>query len=172
MGIRPLRPDQILVGKATGDEADAEPISAIAPDLATSTPLWTYVLAETTATAYPVRGGRITGPQVAPFRLGPVGGRIVAEVFAGLMQADRGSVLHNPAFRPNAAIAPGGRFGFKDLIAATTSNALATGSRGDDARRRRAREAGGGTGSTAAAPASPAPLGRVARSPRPTAPGL
>jgi hypothetical protein len=41
------------------------------------------------------------------------------------MQADRGSVLHNPGFRPNAAIAPGGRFGFKDLIAATTSNALA-----------------------------------------------
>ena len=125
MGIRPLRADQILVGKATDDEADAEPISAIAPDLATSTPLWTYVLAETTATAYPVRGGKITGPQVAPFRLGPVGGRIVAEVFAGLMQADRGSVLHNTAFRPNAAIAPGGRFGFKDLIAATTSNALA-----------------------------------------------
>ena len=125
MGIRPLRPDQILVGKATDDEADAEPISAIAPDLATSTPLWTYVLAETAATAYPVRGGRITGPQVAPFRLGPVGGRIVAEVFAGLMQADRGSVVNTPGFRPNAAIAPGGRFGFKDLIAATTSNALA-----------------------------------------------
>ena len=83
------------------------------------------MLAETTATAYPVRGGKIIGAQVAPFRLGPVGGRIVAEVFAGLMQADRGSVLHNTAFRPNAAIAPGGRFGFKDLIAATTSNALA-----------------------------------------------
>ena len=147
MGIRPLRPDQILVGKATDDEADAEPISAIAPDLATSTPLWTYVLAETTATAYPVRGGGITGPQVAPFRLGPVGGRIVAEVFAGLMQADRGSVLHNPDFRPNAAIAPGGRFGFKDLIAATTSNAVARVPRATTPGGGSA-GGGGGTGST------------------------
>ena len=161
MGIRPLRADQILVGKATGDEADAEPISAIAPDLATSTPLWTYVLAETTATAFPVRGGKITGPQVAPFRLGPVGGRIVAETFAGLLQADRGSVLNNPGFRPNGAIAPGGRFGFKDLIAATTSNALAT-SPGTTT------PTGGGRGrrrphaAARAPPAATAPLGRVA----------
>ena len=126
MGVRPLRPDQILVGKATGDAADAVAISTISPELATRTPLWTYVLAETTATAFPVRGGRITGPQVAPFRLGPVGGRIVAEIFAGLLQADRGSVVNTPGWRPSAAIAPGGRFGFKELIAATTSNALAT----------------------------------------------
>ena len=125
MGIRPLRPDQILVGKATGDEADAVAISTISPELATRTPLWTYVLAETTATAFPVRRGRITGPQVAPFRLGPVGGRIVAETFAGLLQADRGSVVNAPRFRPDPAIAVGGRFGFKELIAATTSNALA-----------------------------------------------
>jgi hypothetical protein len=127
MGIRPLRPDQILVGKATGDTADAEAIGTISPAFATRTPLWTYVLAETAATAYRVRQGRIVGSQVAPFRLGPVGGRIVAEVMGGLLEADRGSVLHAGRFRPERVIAPGGRFGFKELIAATTSNALNAG---------------------------------------------
>ena len=111
------------------------------------TPLWTYVLAETTATAYPVRDGHITGRQVAPFRLGPVGGRIVAEVFAGLMQADRGSVLHNQDFRPDPALAPSGRFGFNDLIAATTSNAVARVPRATTPGGGSA-GGGGGTGST------------------------
>ena len=163
MGVRPLRADQILVGKATGDEADAVPISTISPELGTRTPLWTYVLAEATASAFPVRGGRITGPQVAPFQLGRVGGRIVAETFAGLLQADPGSVLHASSFRPERAIAPGGRFGFKDLIAATTSNALATppratppaagnGGRGIPALRHRRGPYGSGAGRPAARP--------------------
>ena len=130
MGVRPLRADQILVGKATDDEADAVPIATIAPALAKRTPLWTYVLAEATATAFPVRGGKIAGPQVAPFRLGPVGGRIVTETLAGLLLADRGSVLHARRFRPDRAVASGGRFGFEELIAATTSNALARGGGG------------------------------------------
>jgi hypothetical protein len=39
---------------------------------------------------------------------------------------DRSSVLHAPRFRPDPAIAAGGRFGFKELIGATTSSALTT----------------------------------------------
>jgi hypothetical protein len=123
MRIRPLPPDQILIGKATGEEDEAEPITAISADLGRRTPLWTYVLAEATAGAFRVRGGRIVGSQAAPFRLGPVGGQIVAETFAGMLEADRASVLH-ARFRPEPAVAPGGRFGFKELIQATISGAL------------------------------------------------
>ena len=58
------------------------------------------------------------GDQVAPFRLGPVGGRIVAETFAGLMLVDRSSVLYAPGFRPDPALARSGKFGVKELIQA------------------------------------------------------
>lgn len=52
------------------------------------TPLWYYILKE----AELINKGR---------QLGPVGGRIVAEVFIGLMQADSQSFLNlNPAWKP------------------------------------------------------------------------
>ena len=79
MGVRPLPDDQILVGKATGSAADALAITTVSPEFADNAPLWTYILAESVASAYRVRDGHIVGPQVRPFRLGPVGGRIVAE---------------------------------------------------------------------------------------------
>jgi hypothetical protein len=53
-----------------------------------STPLWYYVMRE----AAVVEGG---------LRLGPVGGRIVAEVFIGLLQLDPDSYMSvNPSWRP------------------------------------------------------------------------
>ena len=104
MGIRPLRDDQILIGKATGDAEDTEAITAVAPAFAGKAPLWTYILAEATANAFNVHDGHIIGKQFAPIRLGPVGGRIVAEVFVGLMAVDRTSVLYEPAFRPESAL--------------------------------------------------------------------
>ena len=94
MGITPLRDDQILVGKATGDAADAVAINTISPAFAGKTPLWVYVLAEATATAYTVRNGAIVGKQRAPFQLGAVGGRIVAETFVGLLASDPHSILN------------------------------------------------------------------------------
>jgi hypothetical protein len=56
-------------------------------DLDESTPLWFYVLRE---------GHVMTGGA----RLGPVGGRIVGEVFIGLLQLDRDSYLHERGWRP------------------------------------------------------------------------
>ena len=94
MGIQPLRDDQILVGKATGDAVDAVAINTISPAFIGKAPLWVYVLAESTATAYTVRDGAIVGKQRAPFRLGPVGGRIVAETFVGLLASDPNSILN------------------------------------------------------------------------------
>ncbi|WP_273878394.1 hypothetical protein, partial [Serratia liquefaciens] len=60
-------------------------------------PLWTYVLAEArhhhVDVPLPVRGDK----KVATPQLGPVGGRIVAEVFLGLLFADPESYLvRNP----------------------------------------------------------------------------
>jgi Animal haem peroxidase len=118
MGVRPLRDDQILIGKASGDPEDAVAITDVAPSFRGKAPLWTYILAEATASAFDVHDGSIHGPQIAPIRLGPVGGRIVAETVVGIMAVDRSSVLYNPFFRPDPAFTKDGRFGFRELIRA------------------------------------------------------
>ena len=122
MGFRPLRDDQILIGKATGDPADTVAIRTVGAGFAGKAPLWTYVLAEATAGAFNVHDGHIDGPQIAPMRLGPVGGRIVTETFVGLMMIDRSSVLYKPWFYPDRAFSRNGRFGFRELIRAVTMN--------------------------------------------------
>ena len=94
MGVRPLADGQILIGKATGDNADAQAITSIAPTLAGRAPLWTYILSEAANTAYKVVDGRIVGDQRAPMRLGPVGSRIVMETFAGLLASDPTSIIN------------------------------------------------------------------------------
>jgi hypothetical protein len=121
MGAQVLRDDQILIGKATGDAEDTVAITAVDPSFAGKAPLWTYILAEATAGSFNVHDGRIDGPQKAPIRLGPVGGRIVAETFIGLMAADSSSVLYDPNFRPLAGFTRNGQFGFRDFIRVVTS---------------------------------------------------
>ncbi|MDA0566341.1 heme peroxidase family protein [Streptomonospora sp. S1-112] len=67
-------------------------------------PLWYYVLREAEVLA----GGR---------HLGPVGGRIVAEVFVGLLAADPSSYLStDPAWTPTLPSARPGEFTMSDLI--------------------------------------------------------
>ncbi len=99
MGIRPLRDDQILIGKATGDATEATPITSISSSFAGKAPLWAYILAESTAHAYRIENGAIVGSQKAPFTLGPVGGRIVAETFVGLLLSDPNSILNTSTKR-------------------------------------------------------------------------
>lgn len=60
--------------------ADLSELKGLGANLDTSTPLWYYILKESA-----VMNDGLT--------LGPVGGRIVAEVFIGLLQMDRGSYL-------------------------------------------------------------------------------
>jgi hypothetical protein len=69
-------------------------------------PLWFYILKE--AELVPYKGER----------LGPVGGRIVAEVLVGLLQRDPNSYVYlNAAWKPTPPIAPAtGQFGFVDLL--------------------------------------------------------
>jgi Animal haem peroxidase len=121
-GISPLRDDQILIGKATGVADDATGITAVASSFAGKAPLWTYVLAEATATAYNVHDGHIDGAQVAPMRLGPVGGRIVAETFGGLLLADSSSILYDSSFQPDPGLVGSGPVSFADIIHAVITN--------------------------------------------------
>ena len=53
-----------------------------------------------------------------PIKLGPVGGRIVAEVFAGLLLGDHHSFLNqDPFFQPMPEFTVNGKFGIAELIA-------------------------------------------------------
>ncbi len=119
MGAKPLSDAQILIGKATGEPEDTESITEVAPGFAGKAPLFTYILAEAISSAFKVHDGKIEGAQVSPMRLGPVGGRIVAETFVGLMLADRSSFLFR-SFRPRKDLSDNGRFGFRELIKAVT----------------------------------------------------
>jgi hypothetical protein len=69
-------------------------------------PLWFYILKEAEL------------PPSNTERLGPVGGRIIAEVLIGLLQRDPNSYLYlDAAWKPAPPIAPSpGKFGFVDLL--------------------------------------------------------
>jgi hypothetical protein len=106
MDLEPLSDDDILIGKGV-DTPDAG--SAPTPIVATpnvpaaafkrNCPLWTYILAEAMH--------NVEAVQVAPGltintpKLGPVGGRIVAEVFLGMMFGSPNSYLsQDPSWTP------------------------------------------------------------------------
>jgi Animal haem peroxidase len=69
-------------------------------------PLWFYILKEAELPPYNAE------------RLGPVGGRIVAEVLVGLLQRDPNSYLYlDPGWKPAPPLAPTtGQFTFADLL--------------------------------------------------------
>ena len=115
MGV-PLIPDTALkVGKATEEDVGSNPaLTSISAAFTESAPLWYYVLAEAQQ--------QFQDDNTA-IRLGPVGGRIVAEVFLGLMLEDKHSFLkQNALWQPFAMFrASDGTFGMADLIRATQS---------------------------------------------------
>jgi hypothetical protein len=83
-----------------GDLAD---LRSVYEPFVGSTPLWYYILKEADV--------REDGA-----RLGPVGGRIVAEVFIGLLQLDPDSFLNSPSeFTPSLGAVPG-RFQMTDFL--------------------------------------------------------
>ena len=95
---REMNVDQL----AAGDLAD---FGAVSAPMATRTPLWLYVLRE----AEVVEDG---------LHLGPVGGRIVAEVLIGLLQMDDESFLAaEPQWTPTLPAREGSEsFGMADLL--------------------------------------------------------
>jgi hypothetical protein len=99
MGLTPLSDDDLLEplhARLDVDTRDA---------LLRATPLWYYVLCEARA-----RGG-------GGLRLGPVGGRIVAEVLLGLLEGDPQSYLRQwPEWRPELPARVAGSFTMADLV--------------------------------------------------------
>ena len=89
------------MGESALADAHFSELKAIYPPFVSSTPLWYYVLREADVLG--------NGAQ-----LGPVGGRLVAEVFIGLLRADPNSIL-NQAFVPSLGPAPG-EFRMIDLL--------------------------------------------------------
>lgn len=105
MGLEPIPDHQLLVGKATVEGlTENKPITAYGDSFRDQAPLWFYVLAE----AQHLWAERARSSQAGkeerdalPSRLGPVGGRIVAETFVALMMQDPSSVLNaGPDWRP------------------------------------------------------------------------
>lgn len=93
------------VAAAVAARIDLDPASvAISTSLTHPAPLWFWILREAEARA----GGQ---------HLGPIGGRIVAEVLVGLAQNDRSSFLKaRPGWRPTLRGATEGDFTMADLL--------------------------------------------------------
>ncbi len=97
MGVEPLDDERLMIGKATSDSGDRvfpsiTALPGVGWEFRGRAPLWYYVLAE--AQQQFVRDD-------TPIRLGPVGGRIVMETFAGLLLGDSHSFLsQDPAWTP------------------------------------------------------------------------
>ncbi len=91
------------MGLPTLHDGDLSDLAAAYRPFVESTPLWFYVMRESDVMA----NGQ---------RLGPMGGRLVAEVFIGLLQMDPQSYLVNePGFVPTLGSVPG-RFVMTDLL--------------------------------------------------------
>ena len=96
MGVKPLRDDQILIGKGVDKPAKGEEpfaITHVSKVFAKNCPLWTYILAEAMQQQEMVKIPVKENITITTTRLGPVGGRVFAEVFLALLFADKHSLL-------------------------------------------------------------------------------
>ncbi len=115
MGITPIPDEKLLVGKANedgmgkgGKKGGNKSIVEISKNFTNNAPLWFYILSE---------ASQQFKTDSTPIHLGPVGGRIVGEVFAGLLYGDSTSVLNHPTWTPyKDFLNSKGGFGIADLI--------------------------------------------------------
>ena len=117
MSLTPLTDDNIKIGKFTGDKADIVTTVDKVGDgsFVGNCPLWTYVLAETVESTVTVKTREGNKP-IKTRKLGPVGGRIVAETFVGLLLADSSSYVSlDPLWEPTKLMEDG-VFGLRELI--------------------------------------------------------
>lgn len=114
MHLQPLDDGDIIIGKGTEDpDPDAKSIVEVSEVFANNCPLWTYILAEAMHFSEPVKLPVTEDVEVTAPRLGPVGGRIVAEVFLGLMFGDAHSLLSlDPHWHPEE----GPDYALKDFV--------------------------------------------------------
>jgi hypothetical protein len=115
LGLQPLADEELVIGRAVAD-SPKKPITQVASGFAGNAPLWTYILSEAQVTSWEHAGHGLAIDDI-PIKLGPVGGRLIAEVFAALLVGDPTSYLHaEPAFAPIPDFTRGGAFGLAELI--------------------------------------------------------
>jgi hypothetical protein len=122
MGVTPLTDDQIIIGKAVDTPGEGDvlgPLSKL-PQLSAfwgKCPLWTYILAEAATMQTSVNVPVTPATKVNTPQLGPVGGRIVAEVFLGMLFGDNDSFLSaDPEWVPTIGDAKD-NFSLRDIVA-------------------------------------------------------
>jgi hypothetical protein len=111
MGATPLKDEQLMIGKATVEDPlvakSIVELKDVGREFRGKAPLWYYVLAEAQ------QQFALTKKNETPIRLGDVGGRLVTEVFVGLLLGDSHSFLsQNPSWLPGGSA----KFGIADLI--------------------------------------------------------
>ena len=113
----PIPDHKLLIKKVTAEDRDKlKPLADIAEGFAGHAPLWAYILSEAQV-SYWDKVERGASPDSTAMKLGPVGGRIVADVFAALLRGDPTSYLNQGAtFTPIPCFAPNGKFGLAELI--------------------------------------------------------
>ena len=115
LGVQPITDDELVIGKATADDPK-KPIGQIGAGFTGNAPLWTYILSEAQVTSWKNADPGLAKDDI-PIKLGPVGGRIIAEVFASILRGDPTSYLHaQSSFEPIAAFTRDGTFGLAELI--------------------------------------------------------
>jgi hypothetical protein len=115
LGVPPIADEELVIGQATVD-SPKKPITEVASGFAGQAPLWAYILSEAQVTSWEHAH---PGPadDHTPIRLGPVGGRLIAEVFAALLLGDPASYLRaETAFVPIPEFTHNGAFGLAELI--------------------------------------------------------
>ena len=117
MHIQPLADTDILIGKAVDTPTPPNPnILSVSKVFANNCPLWTYILAEAMRFQEPVKIPVNENITITAPRLGPVGGRIVAEVFLGLLAGDANSIVRlDPNWQPQQPKG-GGAYALKDFV--------------------------------------------------------
>ena len=115
LGEEPIADEDLVIGKATAGDLK-KPLAQIAKGFAGKAPLWAYILSEAQVVSWEKADPSVPKDDI-PVKLGPVGGRIVAEVFAALLRGDRTSYLRQEtAFRPIPEFTRDGKFGLAQLI--------------------------------------------------------
>ena len=109
MGLDVIPDAKLKVGKANKDGQTANvSIATLHPSFRNNAPLWFYLLAE---------AQQAFKNNDTPIQLGAVGGRIVGEVFVGIMQGDKHSFIsQDPLWEPIEAFKKDGKFGIAQLI--------------------------------------------------------
>jgi hypothetical protein len=122
MKVTPLTDDQIIIGKAVDDPSGDDVVGKLSalPQLAMfkgRCPLWTYILAEAANNRTNLNIPVTPAMKVSTPQLGPVGGRIVAEVFLGMLFGDNDSFLSaEPNWTPSIR-GKGANFALRDIVA-------------------------------------------------------